>query len=94
MFRPVLSLGTLSSCPISRITFLLPGLRIGLEKSVLGTVLVLTQDLESLYNPHINALSYQVSALVLLELPSLRITLVEEYPGSAVSRIPFYPCFH
>ena len=78
----------LGSCPISRITSLLPGLQIGFEKSALGTVLVLRRDLESLYNPRINALSYKVLALVLLELPSLRIALVEEYPGSAVGRVP------
>ena len=59
MFCRVLSVGTLGSCPISRISFLLPGLWRGLELLVLGTALVSTQDLESPYSPPspLNALS-------------------------------------
>ena len=84
MFRRVLSVGILGSCPISRIFSLLLGLRIGLELPVLVTVLVLTHT----YNTHINAVSYHVLALVPLELPSLRIALVEEYLGSPVGQVP------
>ena len=86
MFCQGLSVGKLGSCPISRISsfFPPPSIGRGVKLSVLSTVLVSTQDLESPYNPHINALSYQVSALVPLELSCLRIALVEEYPGSQV----------